>query len=282
MSASPPTSLPHITLHGFPKSANAPSLSGYCHKLETFLRASGFTNYVHASSSTTSSAPKKKLPYITLTTASGVSTHSDSHFIVQHLLATGIVRDIDAEDAVLAPHQRADSRAYIAWTEELVYLAVVHTRWARDHNFAVVAAGLPMPAMLRGVLAWWLRWNITSALWTAGIGRHSDGEIEVLMKEYVDAVEAKLAWAEEQGAHWLLATRKPALVDVVVWAFLANALAENAGNREYAAMVLARNPLRRYVERGCRLWFPEYEDLLAAVEGGAEDGGALGEEGTGA
>jgi glutathione S-transferase len=258
MSSPSPSNPPHITLHGFAKPENSPSSSGYCQKLETYLRASGFTNYTHAPTMA-SSAPKKKLPYITLTLGEGATeTLTDSHFIILRLVALGVVRDMDS---ALTPQLRGESRAWIAWTEELVYPAIVDTRWKREHNYVQMVAGLPVPGMLRGVLGWWLRRHITGALWTAGVGRHSDEDVNTLMREYMDALGVKL----EACGGWFFGGEEPSKVDVVVWAFLANALELGHGNSEYTEMVMAREAIKRYVERGCRAWFPEYEDLVAKV-----------------
>ncbi|ORX93288.1 hypothetical protein K493DRAFT_223573 [Basidiobolus meristosporus CBS 931.73] len=247
---------PTITLYGFPKHENEPSTSGYCQKLETFFRATGFTTYTH-SATLNNYAPKKKLPYIELKYPFGkVETIADSHFIIKRLIANGITSDPDAS---LTPTQRSDSRAWIVWTEELIYSAIVNTRWGRDHNYNSIVQGLPVPWPLQSPLGWYLRRNITSALWTAGVGRHSEEELESILQEYVDALALKL-----DGTEFFFGT-EPTLVDVVAYSFLANSLCVGEGNSEYQLMILKKERLKTYVASLTERWFPEYRKLLEKV-----------------
>ncbi|KAJ1545604.1 hypothetical protein HK096_006201 [Nowakowskiella sp. JEL0078] len=244
---------PHILLHVPPFKQNIPSQSGYCQKLETYFREAGFTSYSLTATSF-SSAPKKKLPFITIEYPDGPKEKiADSHFIIKTLTSRGDLKDIDFS---LTPQQRAESRAFCVWTEELLYPAVVNTRWARDDNFAQIQQSimLPVPFFLRWFVFFILRRNVVNALWTAGVGRHTNEEVNSLMQEWVDAICGKL----EAGGKWMLGTKNPSSVDVTVWAFIINALDVSEGNSEFKKMILERSILVSFVKRGSARWFPEY------------------------
>ncbi|KAF8447013.1 hypothetical protein BGX38DRAFT_1142965 [Terfezia claveryi] len=203
------------SLHCFPAPANTPSFSGYCQKLETFFRLSSFTNYILVLTSPRSS-PTGKLPYITIHHVLGSAQPdiiADSHFIIRNLICRGTISD---PDAGLTPEQKSDSRALCVWVEQHIYPAVVHQRWSREHNVAVMIATLPVPWFIKPLLGWYLRRNILNSLWTAGIGRYSDWEVDEVVVEWLDALEAKFA----DGREWLMGVgMAPGIVDATVWGF---------------------------------------------------------------
>jgi len=255
-----------INLYCFQKLSNVPHPSGFCQKLETFLRATNFTSYTETYT-LPHRAPKGKLPYIILSTPSSsssstpkIETIADTGFIIRHLVKNGIVEDLDK---ALTPRQKAESKAFITWTEELYYPALVQTQWARDKNYAATAADVTktLPPVIGGLICWYLRRNIINMLWMHGVGRHSNSEIDTMLQEYADALSARL---EENGGGEFFHGQTPTLVDVVLYGFMANALNE-PGNPEYRGMVLKGERLKRYVAVCTKLWFPEYEGLLETV-----------------
>lgn len=248
--------MPSIKFYCFHKGPNDPSLSGYCQKLETFLRVSGFKDYtLHTMAP--NQAPKGKLPYIEVVHDDGrIEGIADSHFIVRHLIENQIVPDPDTN---LTAAQRAESRAWQAWIEELIYPTVVYTRWGPPANFAATKAALPIPWYILPLVAWNLRRNILNALWVSGVGRHTDEERYRLLREYAEALEARLEGAE------FFHGDEPTMIDMIVYGFIANAL-DQPGNPEYTALLLGSERLRRYTAVLTRKWFPEYEAVLEMVE----------------
>ena len=244
-----------IQFYHYDKPVNEPSPSGYCQKLETYLRAASYKDYTLIGS-LPFTAPKGKLPYIILTHGASTTPIADSHFILKHLIQTGVVKDLDAG---LSDSEKADSRAWQAWTEELVYPALCHTRWLRPENFATMSENVPVPWVLKPILARYFRYRISSALYGHGVGRHSDEEIDILLKEYVDALENRL-----EGREWFHGSKLSG-VDVVVYAFLVNAVGEK-GNPGYTKLILGRSRIKELIRRGTKLWFPEYEGVLEEVE----------------
>ena len=243
-----------IKLYCLPKEPNVPSVSGYCQKLETFLRATSFSDYTLESASPFS-APKGKLPFIELEHDDKKEIIADSHFIIKHLIDKNVVSD---PDAALTAAQRADSRAWQTWTEELIYPALVHTRWSRPANFAIESTNLPVPSLLKPLVARLIRWSILRSLWGHGVGRHSNDEIDLLLREYVDGLDARLE--RDDYFHG----KEPTMIDIIVFGFLANAIGELA-NPEYRAILLASERLKRYTAELTKKWFPEYETLLSDV-----------------
>lgn len=244
-----------IKFYCFEKETNEPSASGFCQKLESFLRATGHTDYT-LHKTFPNSAPKGKLPYIELVRDGKTETIADSHFIIRHLIENNVVPDLDKN---LTAAQRADSRAWQAWTEELLYPAVVWQRWAIPANFAAIKAILPVPAVVRWFVAWYLRRSILNSFWGHGVGRHSDEERERLVREYAEGLEARL-----EGTEYFHGS-EPTTIDTVLYGFLANSIVQPA-NPEFSALVLGSERLKKYTAGLTRKWFPEYEGLLELVE----------------
>jgi hypothetical protein len=243
-----------VKIHGVSKKTNAPSSSGYCQKLETFLRAVGSPSYTLADA-LPFTAPKGKVPYATITSSGSEHIIPDSHFIIRHLLINGLSPD---PDAALSPAQRAESRAWQAWVEELIYPAVVTTRWLRPANYAVVAKEIDVPALIKPIVLWMIYRRVKTGLKGHGVARHSDAEVDVLLQEWVDGLDAKLSASNSEFFH---GREEPTMVDIITWAFLVNSLALRS-NPEFSAMILGKPRLIRYSVVLAKKWFPEYEDII--------------------
>ena len=127
---------------------------------------------------------------------------------------------------------------------------------------------LPVPWFVKPFLGWYLRRNIVNNLWAAGIGRYSDAEVDEVVVEWLDALEAKFA----DGREWLMGIGvAPGIVDGTVWGFLINFVFVGEGNKEVFGWIKARKGVCAYIRRGGALWFPEYdiEKMLGAGDGAA-------------
>lgn len=244
-----------IKLYCFAKDVNSPSASGYCEKLEAFFRAAGFTDYtlVHTSPL---SAPKGKLPYIEYIKDGKTETIADSHFIIRYLVENKIVADLDKN---LTAVQRADSRAWQSWFEDLVYGVVAHERFFKDENFAAVKANFPFPWWIRPIFGWYLRRNILRALWSSGIGRHSVEDRNKLAREFFEGLEARL-----KGGVYFHGS-EPTLIDAYLFGFLATTVFL-PGNPETTALVMGNERLKQYLALMTQKWFPEYKALLTMLD----------------
>lgn len=247
---------PTITLYGFEHKLSEPSVSGFCQKLETFFRAAGVAYKFEKA--VPFSAPKGKLPYIALEVPGRPKeTIPDSHFIIRRLVSSGIAKDLDAS---LTPSQKAESRAFQAWTEDSAYPAIVLTRWTRPANYRIIKADLPVSEPIKTLLCWYLSRRICSALDGHGVARHSNAEVDLLIEEWVEGVDTRL----ETGKYFHDGN-EPTLVDVMLYGFLVNTLSQRS-NPEVNLMLLKKPKIKEYVVRLTRMWFPEYEDYLKVVE----------------
>jgi glutathione S-transferase len=253
------TSSPHVVLLGVPKKPNCASSSGFCQKLEVFLRYSKISYELR--DTYPYKAPKGKVPYAEITHDGKTITISDSHFIIQYLVEKGLIKDPD-ELAGLTVVQRAESRAFQAYVEELLYLAIVYDRWYVDENYAVTTQETfgDSPWPVRSFLSWFFRRRVTGVLYSAGIGRHSPEEVHRLQKEALEALEAK--YAEHKYFH---GGELPSRIDLTVYGFLANILS-TGGSPYFTNLVLKSMVLRSLVGEMTRSLFPEYEDLLGKVQ----------------
>ncbi|KAG2347947.1 hypothetical protein BDR05DRAFT_594107 [Suillus weaverae] len=249
----------HVVLWGFAKPPNAPSSSGFCQKLEAFLRFSGISYEV--GETVPMKAPKGKVPFADITHDGKTVTISDSHFIIRYLIENELIKDPDTV-AGLTPAQKGESRAWQAYIEELLYSAIVRDRWYIDENYAVTAeqnfGSIAWP--MRPMISWFFRRKVMKSIWNAGMGRHSQEEAQSLQKEAFEALEARMS-----GHLYFHDSEQPTCIDLIVYAFLADTLATNA-NPYWADMVLKNHTLLAFTKRMTTLLFPEYEPLLRRIE----------------
>jgi len=253
------TSSPHVVLLGIPKKPEHPSGSGFCQKLEAFLRYSKISYELR--DTYPFNAPKGKVPYAEITHDGQTVTIPDSHFIIQYLVEKAIIKDPD-ELAGLTAAQKAESRAFQAYVEEVMYLAIVYDRWYLDENYAVTSreefGNFSWP--LRSFLPWFFRRRVKGVLYSAGVGRHSPEEVHRLQKEAFEALEAK--YADHKYFH---GGELPSRIDLTVYGFLANILSTDT-NPYFADLVLKSTVLRPFVRDMTQSLFPEYEDLVGKVQ----------------
>jgi hypothetical protein len=206
-------------------------------------------------------APKGKVPFADIKHNKKTVTVPDSHFIIRYLIENGLIKDPDAV-AGLTPAQKGESRAWQAYIEEVLYSAIVRDRWYMDENYAVTADEIfgSMAWPLRPMISWFFRRKVMNSIWNAGMGRHSQEEVQSLQKEAFEALEARMS-----GHLYFHDSEQPTSIDLIVYGFLANTLATN-GNPYWADMVLKSPTLLTFTKRMTTLLFPEYELLLRRIE----------------
>jgi hypothetical protein len=248
-----------IVLCGFPKPATSPSSSGFCQKLELYLRVASVT-YTHEETFPFSS-PTGKLPYARI----GGEVVADSHDVIRRLIGAGLARDLNSG---LTAAQAAESRAWQAYVEELLYPRVVYERWCVDANFTTLAAELgatmPLPWPLSWLLPRFFRRRIGGRLAAMGVGDRGQGQVLGAIEAAVRDVEARLGGAG-RGV-FFFGREAPAEVDVGVGGFMMNVLS-CAHNPTAAAAVLASPRILALTRRLTEDHFPEYEDLLRLLRG---------------
>jgi glutathione S-transferase len=243
-----------IILCGFAKKIDTPSPSGFCQKLETFLRVTS-TTYEHKEV-LLGSAPKGKLPYI----IDGDKVIPDSHFIIQHLIRTNKSRDLNT---TLTRSQLADSRSWQAYIEELVYSAIVWERWYNDDNIKILVREIfsEVPWLIRVPLTWQFRRNIRNSLWIQGIARHSAEEIHEILKRAADDLEARI----DTKTLTFHGTQELTEIDIIIFSFFINALGTES-NPIFSGLILERPKLVSFTRRIIGPLFPEYKGVIQKLE----------------
>jgi hypothetical protein len=166
-------------------------------------------------------------------------------------------------EAGLTTVQRAESRAWQAYIEELVYPATVWTRFAYPENWEVMKKEPfnKIPVYVRWFFRMIIRYRVKKGLIGHGLGRHTREEVDSILEDCVENLSVRLEVNEGMFLHG----KKASTIDCVVYGFLVNAIKERS-NPELTSLILEREVLRRYVSRGTRLWFPEYTGILEMVE----------------
>jgi glutathione S-transferase len=258
----------------FQKETDEPSGSGYCQKLETFFRVCDFKDY-EVKFTATSKAPKGKLPYIIVDN----KPVADSHFIIRYLIQNGKMRDLDAN---LTPLQRAESRAWQAYVEELVYPAAVWTRFGYPENYPTLKEELvgKAPWFVKTLIFPLIGRKIRKGFIGHGIARHSREEVDGTIEEFVNHLAERLRSSASTptsgGRGGFFHGSEPTVIDCTIYGLLANALRMKS-NPGFTKAILAHEVLREYIARGTKLWFPEYKAILKIVDSGA-DGAAKAEK----
>lgn len=160
-----------IELYKFGEADNVCDPSPFCVKVETYLKMAGLEYVAHSGMKNLNEAPKGKLPYI----IDAGKTIADSSFILCHLKE----KYGDSLDNNLSNEQKAMAHGFIKMMDENLYWTVVHSRWIRDENWAIMKNMLfgSMPFPIKLFIPAMIRKNVRKAMKGHGIGRHSDAEI---------------------------------------------------------------------------------------------------------
>jgi len=253
-----------IQLYVVPKEHSEPSNSAFCQKLETFFRAADVRDYTPVFSAPLG-APKGKLPYIVVESDDHTSTTiADSHFIIQYLIRERLAKDLDT-DAGLTDTQRAESRAWQAYMEELAFPAIILQRWTYPSNRTnltkdiLEGTSFPIKQFFRWILVRRMKKNLQGH----GVGRHSEEEVNSLIEEFMKNLIVRLDSPKSREGGFFHG-EEPTTIDCVLYGFLVNGL-RMTSTPLFTGLILASETLRGYVERGTKRWFPEYSGILKMV-----------------
>ncbi|KAF3908873.1 hypothetical protein AA313_de0202857 [Arthrobotrys entomopaga] len=269
--AAPKSGTTTVVLYAFEKHPGTPSASGYCQKSECYLR---FAAVPYTQSDTLPfKAPKKKLPFVTI---DGVVV-PDSQFIIRYLKQHGIA-DLDKKVG-LTSAQIAESLAYRGFWEEAIYPAIVRSRWFSKQNEPIIAREVfgDLPILVRIPLRWWFRRNLIKQLKMQGIGRHTDAEVNLILREALEALEVRLAPTANSSAittaiPWFHNTPTPTDIDAVLTAMLINIVGTES-NPFCKDIVLKSKVLRGYTKLAVEMYFPEFVKVLGEIkEAEGQDG----------
>ena len=174
-----------IRLFQFPPAFGLPNASGFCLKLETWLRMAGLP-YQNVYTLNLARAPKGKLPHID----DDGTPVADSALIIDHLTRRyGVTLDDR-----LTNGQRALALMARRTLEEHLYWCVVYFRWVDERYWPATREALFGGL---GVPACWIvpplaRRGMIGQVRSAGIGRHAPDDITAMARDDLAAIDAVL------------------------------------------------------------------------------------------
>lgn len=170
-----------IQLVQYPKSENFPSVSPFCLKLETYLKATE-TPYENKVTVSTAKTKKKKLPVI----KDGNELIEDSTFIIEHLQKKHKI-DLDQN---LTDEQKSITQAFKWLIERNIVNIVMWFRWADEKNWPkfrdIIFAGAPW--IIKATIANQMAKKVKKTIWDMGIGRFTDTERLHLLNQDLKAI----------------------------------------------------------------------------------------------
>ncbi|KAK6186997.1 hypothetical protein SNE40_006251 [Patella caerulea] len=160
-----------VIVHGLRKGPYCPSLSPFCLKVETYLRMNKIpyenAKYIKLSS-------KGKVPWIEY----NEDVVNDSSFIIEYFNKK---LNIDV-DRVLTDKEKAISRAFQKMIEENFVWCFALSRWV--YNYTDIDSWMGCGWLIAKIIGR----KVAKAAWAAGMGRHSQSEVEHIFNEDMKAL----------------------------------------------------------------------------------------------
>ncbi|KAL7753212.1 hypothetical protein RI367_000987 [Sorochytrium milnesiophthora] len=222
-----------------------PSNSGFCLKLETYLRMTK-TPYQIREDPRLQGAPKGKLPYI----VHRGRKLGDSHLIIRYLEANGLAKPLQLDN----PQDDALVEPFRVMVESELYTAIVYTRWVIPENQQLTSDSffhdLPLP--MKTLLSLYFRRHIKKTMLVTGMGRHSREDLVVLATAWVNSIAMQL------GDKPFLFGSKPSVADASVYGVLKVASEPKYAWDPVGEAVRSHPNLTRYVQRVTNEYFPDF------------------------
>jgi glutathione S-transferase len=239
-----------ITLYQFQRAFGLPNPSPFCMKVETYLRLAKL-DYEHATLENPGKAPKKQCPYI----VDGSRTIADSALILRYLQDTYGNPLAEGLDLQTRAHHYAIERM----CEEHLYFALVHERWTRPENSHFIRDAFfgKLPGPMRTLVFKMVQRQIRRRLWSQGMGRHTQVDIETLALGDIQALSDILGEASYFGGDM------PRQVDCITLGMLANVIC-GPGSGRIKDETAALDNLVAYTDRMLREVFPDFADSAKA------------------
>ncbi|KAJ3035803.1 hypothetical protein HDV00_003383 [Rhizophlyctis rosea] len=249
-----------LLLHHFGRPSQAhlpglPSNSGYCLKLETYLRLQHIP-YTPVDNPTLKGAPQSKLPFIQY---DGTKI-ADSEMIIQWLEDEGVCQSMSGQ---LPDGVRGTVEAFRVMIEEL-YTAVVYSKWIPPENFpftcTTLMADMPVPWPISRILVSFFHYKISSALYAQGIARRPRAEIIFLTRRQLDAIADQLG-----DKKWLFGDR-PSVADCSLFGVLRTACIADYPWNPIFDYIQTKPNLMTFIDRVGKEVFPEFEGKGHKIE----------------
>ena len=236
---------PKVVLHQYPPGTSVPSLSGFCLKLETYLRMNKVPyENVHSYKV----GKKGKMPWIEYKG----DRIPDSNFIIEYLNKTF---EIDM-DKNLSKSERAQARALRIMLEENFMFTLLYSRWVDECNeFKKI-----IPAHQKGIgftvtLKMQQR-KARSTLDHQGIGRHSKEEIYRIAEQDLRALSDYL------GEKPYFMGAEVTSLDASAFGILGNILLCGFEGYHYKLIKEELKNLADYVERLKSEFWPDWNEMV--------------------
>ncbi|GAB1608545.1 failed axon connections homolog [Argonauta hians] len=176
-----------IILHLIPRIKEAPNISPFAIKLETYLRMAKLPYQVEY---TAKLSPKNKSPWITY----NGEVVSDSQFIIEYLNKKFNI-DLNSN---LTAEQQGIARAMQKMVEENLFWALALIRFVYCYSDPSLQKLIPVPK----IVIWNVKRIILKQSYCQGLGRHSQSEVEKIAMEDLKALshfigEKKFLMGEE-------------------------------------------------------------------------------------
>ncbi|KAJ9608478.1 hypothetical protein H2200_007466 [Cladophialophora chaetospira] len=237
--------------------------SPFSTKLEFRFRHAKLPYNVAAGSPKT--GPKGKVPYVDLSVfqtsdaSAGPSLMGDSTFIIQHLLASHRLPDLNED---LSDEQRLNDLALRALLEEKLYFYLMRERWLDNYYTQRDTALYAIPYPIRIFVGLLVHRTVTSTLHGQGVGRLTGEEVRGLETEIWQTLESvleqRMRKATPQKVFWALGGKQPTEADATLFGFIVSVLATETAP-ESKKMVKKFPCVSEYAKRIHRQYFPDYE-----------------------
>ncbi|XP_046374619.2 failed axon connections homolog isoform X1 [Haliotis rufescens] len=234
------SSQPKIVLYQIGRGPQAPSLTPFAVKLETYLRMARipYTNQHGRKRS-----PKGKFPWMIY----NGKIISDSQFSID-FLNQNLNIDLNSH---LNPEQRAIARAFQKMAEENLYWCLVLCRWVYDNkDWLHRVVGVPK------LLIWVVARNVKSQTNGHGIGRHGYEEMLQIMEADLRAISSYL------GDKQFLFGDKPCETDAAIFGQLSQFRWHMPGTKGEQLVSETFANLRAYCERMKNAFWPDWAECI--------------------
>jgi len=207
-----------IKLYSFGENFGVTDPSPFVLKVNTYMRMCKIEFESIAHPKNLNLAPKGKLPFIEV----DGEKIPDSQQIIAHLKKRP-EQDLDSH---LNDEQKAIAYLVTKSLDENLYFVLVHSRWLRDDTWPTIKNAFfgKLPFPLKQLVPGIVRKQIRKGLKGQGIGRHSNQEMQQILRCSLQALSDLL------GAKKYFFGDKPSSLDATVYAFLAAFILVNLDN----------------------------------------------------
>jgi glutathione S-transferase-like protein len=175
-----------IKLFSFGSKFGVADPSPFVLKVDCYYRMAGIEYTTVVKDDNLRHAPKGKLPFIDLEN----NLIPDSQWIIEAAQKAGA--DLDDH---LSEHQKAIAYLITKSLDENLYFVLVYSRWAKDDTWPILKEGFfgSLPIPLKWILPKIIRNQVLKMLKGQGIAKHSDHEIQHVLRRSLDSLSTLLA-----------------------------------------------------------------------------------------